>query len=98
MSTQPLNVEMFSDKLDHEFVVEEDDVPAIRLRLREAKATRNVSNAPRAPFSLLFTSEGDLVLPQRMYALRHPVLGLHVIFLVPIAKAGGEVTYEAIFN
>jgi hypothetical protein len=46
----------------------------------------------------LFTSEGAAVQPQRIYALRHAALGLHQIFLVPIASSQGKVTYQAIFN
>jgi hypothetical protein len=33
-----------------------------------------------------------------MYALRHAVLGLHSIFLVPIAGNNENVTYQAVFN
>jgi hypothetical protein len=59
---------------------------------------RNYARAEREPFSLIFTSGGDTVLPQRMYVLRHPTLGLKSIFLVPIAKGGDTVSYQALFN
>lgn len=93
-----LTLDMFSDKIGEAFLIEEADMPSIALTLTEARALRNFANAPRAPFSLLFTTTGQGVLPQRMYALRHPALGLHSIFLVPIGRDGETVSYEALFN
>jgi hypothetical protein len=98
MTTEFLTIEKFSDKIGQPFVIEEANNPAIELTLAEATAMRNYANAPRTPFSLIFTSRGDFVLPQRMYALRHATLGLQSIFLVPIAKDGDKVSYEAVFN
>lgn len=93
-----LTIDMFSDKVGQVFLVEQPDVPVIELTLTEATAIRNYASAARAPFSLFFTSQGDAVLPQRMYVLRHTVLGLLSIFLVPIAGTKEKVTYQAIFN
>jgi len=98
MTLELLTIDMFSDKVGQAFIVEETGFPALELTLIEAKALRNYSNAAREPFSLLFTSEGAAVQPQRIYALRHAALGLHQIFLVPIAGSQGKVTYQAIFN
>src|SRR5262249_32680407 len=98
MTTELLTIEHFSDKIGQAFVIEETDAPAVELTLTEAKPLRNFANAPRAPFSLVFTSRGDFVLAQRMYPLRHPALGLQSIFLVPIGRNGEEVSYEAVFN
>jgi hypothetical protein len=81
-------IDMFSDKVGQAFVVDEPDVPAIELTLAEVAPLRNFANAARTPFSLLFTSRGNAVLPQRMYALRHAALGLQWVFLVPIAATG----------
>jgi hypothetical protein len=98
MTLELLTIDMFSDKVGQAFIVEETGFPALELTLIEAKALRSYSNAAREPFSLLFTSEGAAVQPQRIYALRHAVLGLHRIFLVPIAGSQEKVTYQAIFN
>ena len=98
MTTVLLTIEMFSDKIGEAFIVEESDTPAIALTLVEATALRNFANTPRAPFTLLFTSQGSALLPQRMYALRHETLGLQSFFLVPIGKDGDQVTYQAVFN
>jgi len=98
MTIELLTIDMFSDKTGQAFVIEEANSPPTALTLTEVKALRNFANAPRAPFSLLFTSQGDFVLPQRMYALQHTALGLQSIFLVPIGKDGDKVSYEAVFN
>ena len=98
MPVELLTLEMFSDKVGQAFLIDEADVPAIELILAEAKALRNYAKAEREPFSLIFTSQGDFVLPQRMYGLRHASLGLQSIFLVPIAKNGDTASYQALFN
>jgi hypothetical protein len=98
MSLELSTVDMYRDKIGQAFLVEETDVPAIALTLAEAKTLPNYAGAPRTPFSLVFTAPGDVVLPQRMYALRHAALGLQTIFLVPIGRDGGTMNYEAIFN
>jgi hypothetical protein len=98
MAVVLLTIDTFGDKVGQAFVVEEPDIPAIELTLTEVNALRNFADAPRAPFSLLFTSQGSAVMPQRMYALRHKALGLQSFFLVPIAGTKEKVTYQAIFN
>lgn len=98
MSDELLTFETFSDKVDQAFVLDEAGAPPIELKLIEAKLVKNYLNAARAPFSLLFTTQGDLVLPQRQYRLRNAALGTLTIFIVPIGKSGDTVTYQAIFN
>ena len=98
MPDELLTIELFNDKVGQTFALDEADAPAIPLTLTEAKPLRNYANAKREPFSLLFTSQGDFVLPQRMYGLRHEVLGPLSIFLVPLSHQGGVTTYQAIFN
>jgi hypothetical protein len=98
MPDEILTIELFNDKVGQTFALDEADAPAIPLTLIEAKALRNYANAKREPFSLLFTSQGDFVLPQRIYGLRHDVLGPLSIFLVPLSHEGDISTYQAIFN
>jgi hypothetical protein len=98
MTTDFLTIDLFSDKVGQRFVVEESDVPAVELTLTEAKAITNYANAARAPFSLLFTTQGVGVLLQRMCTLRNAALGPQAFFLVPIGKKDETVTYQAIFN
>ena len=61
MAVALLTIDTFSDKVGQAFVVEEPDLPAIELTLTEVTALRNFANAPRVPFSLLFTSQGSAV-------------------------------------
>jgi hypothetical protein len=98
MPDEVLTIEQFNDKVGQTFALDEADAPAIPLTLTEAKPLRNYANAKREPFSLLFTSQGDFVLPQRIYGLRHDVLGPVSIFLVPLNHQDGITTYQAIFN
>jgi hypothetical protein len=98
VTTELLTIDMFSDKIGQAFILEDADTPAIAMTLTEVTALRNYANAQREPFSLLFTTEGKPVLPQRTYDLRHAALGLRSFFLVPIGKDGDQVTYQTIFN
>jgi hypothetical protein len=98
LSTELLTIDVFRDKVGQAFVLEEADMPAIEVTLIEATELRNYADAPRMPFSLLFTTKGDFVLPQQAYALRHVALGLQTIFLVPVGREGEITTYQAIFN
>jgi len=98
MTADLQTIDMFSDKVGQVFVVEEPDVPAIEMTLTEVTALPNHAKAVREPFSLIFTGQGGLVLPQRMYYLRHAALGRQWMFLVPIAGTKEKVTYQAIFN
>ena len=50
--------------------------------------------AARAPFSLLFTTTGDFILPQRIYRLHNEALGTLTIVIVPVAKTGDTVTFR----
>lgn len=50
------------------------------------------------PFSLVFLGPLAPALPQRTWALEHPALGAHEIFLVPLGPEGGRMRYEAVFN
>ena len=98
MPEELLHFESFSDKIDQVFVLDEPGAPPIELKLIEAKPVKNYLNAARAPFSLLFSTQGNFILPQRLYQLRHEALGTLTIFIVPIGRTGDTVTYQAIFN
>jgi hypothetical protein len=52
----------------------------------------------RAPFSLLFRTASQVVLPQKLYGLRNASLGRLEIFLVPVARDREGVLYQAVFN
>ena len=98
MTTDRLTRELFSDKTGQLWVLDEADAPPIELTLTEVEPLRNYAKLEREPFSLSFTAKGDLMLSQRLYALRHSTLGQMTIFLVPIARQGDTTTYQAVFN
>ena len=52
----------------------------------------------REPFSLIFRSSSQVVLPQRMYPLAHAAMGQFDIFMVPIGRDARGVVYQAIYN
>jgi hypothetical protein len=49
-------------------------------------------------FSLLFAAPADTRLPQAIYPVTHPSLGVMEIFLVPIGPLSGGTGYQAIFT
>jgi hypothetical protein len=55
-------------------------------------------NAMRAPFSLIFKSNIQHVLPQNTYRLRDPNKGEVDMFLVPLGRDAQGVTYQAVYN
>ena len=98
MTLELPTIELFNDKVGQVFTVETAGFPPVELTLTEAKPIKNYAKAAREPFSLIFTSKGVGVLPQRIYDLRNEALGLRPIFLVPIGVQGDVATYQAIFN
>lgn len=52
----------------------------------------------RSPFSLMFRSGSQIVLPQKMYKLKNATLGSLEMFLVPVARDKDGIVYQAIFN
>lgn len=52
----------------------------------------------RTPFSLMFHGPLEFGLPQRMYPLQHPALGVLEIFIVPLGPDGRGMQYQAVFT
>jgi hypothetical protein len=52
----------------------------------------------RQPFSLIFRSGVQNVLPQRIYQLKNAASGMQDVFLAPIGRDASGVIYEAVFN
>ncbi len=72
----------------------------VELTLTEAtrQVVRPYPGMIREPFSLIFRSSSQVVLPQRMYPLRHELMGKLDIFIVPIARDVRGVVYQAVFS
>jgi hypothetical protein len=98
MADRQLTIEVFSDKVGQTWTIDEPQAPPIELTLIEAQPLRNYAKLAREPFSLLFTTRGDFVLPQRIYGLRHAALGAMELFLVPVGREGDVTTYQSVFN
>jgi len=98
MADRQLTIDLFNDKVSQVWTIDEPEAPPIELTLIEVTPLRNYAKLEREPFSLIFTTRGDFVLPQRMYGLRHATLGTMVLFLVPIGREGDVTTYQSLFN
>lgn len=98
ISLATVTAEDFSPHQDSVFLLEREEGCAAPLRLAEARALKVHRDGRRPPFALLFAGTPGEVLPQGIYRLSHPVLGVLDIFLVPIGATAEETRYEAIFN
>ena len=49
-------------------------------------------------FSLLFVAPAGAFLPQAIYPVQHPALGIMEIFLVPVGPVPGGNGYHAVFT
>jgi len=78
---------------DFEMLASEGTVP---LKLVKADAV-GASGRDGGAFSLLFAAPAGTALPQAIYPVKHPSLGMIEIFLVPIGPVPGGNGYQAIF-
>jgi uncharacterized protein DUF6916 len=86
------------------FTVELPDGRATSLRLRDVQIydvhqPKNVRHAPkRKPFSMFFSGDPSVVLPQQIYKLSSDASTFEQLFLVPIGRDESATHYEAIFT
>jgi hypothetical protein len=94
-----LTLESFSPHVNSTFGVAAPDATA-ELTLTEANSlpARGLPARSRDPFELMFRSATQDVLPQRIYPFRHPVMGDFEMFIVPVSRDAGGVTYQAVFS
>ena len=98
-------LETFRPHLGEAFWIEVSPTHTLETRLVAAdglgEATRSPGGQPateRRPFSIVFQGPGDVVLPQRIYRVRHDVIGTFDLFLVPIGRDAAGMRYEAVFT
>lgn len=98
--TNELVFEDFKDRVGGQFTPCDGDVPAIELTLAEATLLpeRYARQGVRPPFFLIFHGAEPVILPQRLYRLRHDDMGEITVFLVPVGKDSRGVSYQALFN
>lgn len=88
----------FREHLETDFFVSlGNDADSLRLRLVEVNELRG-GGPRREPFSLIFSGPHDVYLPQQIYTLRHNVMGVLDIFIVPIRPDERGARLQAIFN
>jgi hypothetical protein len=96
---QLLSIQNFAGAANQEFEISMGE-SAMSVTLIEVKPLppRPFPGMAREPFSLLFRSASQIVLPQRQYRLKNAQLGPMDIFLVPIARDTQGIIYQAVFN
>ena len=91
-----LGIGDFTPHLDADFDVQ-TAAGAVPLRLARVDPAGN-SGRPGGAFSLIFVAPKAPWLPQGIYPVTHPVLGVMEIFLVPVGPASGGNGYQAVFT
>ncbi|MGY3441079.1 MULTISPECIES: DUF6916 family protein [unclassified Bradyrhizobium] len=91
-----LQIDDFTPHQDMEFEMQAADRVVV-LKLAKVEPAGN-SGRPGGAFSLLFAGPKGAWLPQAIYAVRHPALGVIEMFLVPIGPLADGNGYQAIFT
>jgi hypothetical protein len=89
-------VETFTPHLHTTFDVEVE--PGASLPLELVEVERGPAHPRALMFWLLFRGPGAPQLSQRIYHLRHPVLGGLDLFLVPVGNDPQGTNYQVVFN
>ena len=89
-----LSIDDFTPHQDAEFEMQTAD-QVVALRLAKAEHAGN-SGRPGGAFSPLFAAPKGPWLPQAIYPVRHPALGVMEIFLVPVGPVADGNGYQAI--
>jgi hypothetical protein len=86
----------FEPRIEETFCI---PTPAGEVQLRLVEV-RKLGQAHRqgSAFSLTFRSPPGPFLPQAIYPLQHPALGVLELFLVPLGPKDGGNSYEAVFT
>ncbi|MGY3486616.1 hypothetical protein ACVW1C_004499 [Bradyrhizobium sp. USDA 4011] len=91
-----LHIDDFRPHQDAEFEMQTAE-GVLALKLAKVEPAGN-SGRPGGAFSLLFARPKGAWLPQAIYPVRHPALGVIEIFLVPIGPLGDGNGYQAVFT
>lgn len=91
-----LTREMFKENLNTRFWLLEEGIEPYAMDLVEL--VDGHSTARQEQFSLRFRGDRAKIFPQRIYAMKHDVIGEFELFLVPIGRDESGTFYEAVFN
>ncbi|QOZ14191.1 hypothetical protein XI02_03210 [Bradyrhizobium sp. CCBAU 21365] len=92
-----LHIDDFTPHQDAEFEMQAERDRVVQLKLAKVEPAGN-SGRPGGAFSLLFTGPKGAWLPQAIYPVRHPALGVMDIFLVPVGPLADGNGYQAVFT
>lgn len=98
MSADPFTLARFAPLVGSGFTLWLDDETQLPARLVEARRGGAAAPGGRQPFSLTFEAPPEPALPQHIYRLQHPQLEALDLFLVPVARTGTGLHYEAVFG
>lgn len=97
--TGRLTLATFREALESTFTLQATAETTVELVLVKAVGRRTASGGEDgSSFSIVFRGPSTPMLPQRMYALRHPALGGFDLFIVPVGHDQTGLLYEAVFN
>jgi hypothetical protein len=86
----------FEPHVGHTFTIEMNG-KQLELKLAEVESVGAAVREGGA-FSLMFLSASGPFLPQGIYPVRHPVLGILEVFVVPLGPKDGGNSYQVIFT
>ena len=95
---EKLTKETFEPAAGSVFALQLGEGQTVPLELSAVRGNGLQGMATREQFALHFRGPSAPVLAQRIYRLEHPDLGALEIFLVPIQRDAGGMTYEAVFT
>ena len=97
-----LTYAVFEPLLNHTFLVHYGNNEILTVTLAEAKPWGPTPETPEQeeirPFSLIFQSTIRQHLPQWTFRVENEQIGVHEIFLVPLAPNAIGIQYQAVFN
>lgn len=99
MSVADLVCDDFAAHVGSVFALVGQEGTTLPLTLVEAKpACGDPRGGGRAPFSLLFRSSVQQVVPQGLYRFEHDAMGTIDLGITPVARTADGIDYEAAFN
>lgn len=93
-----LTKESFEPRKGEAFTLRAEGAADLDLELAGVQGTGLRGRAEREQFSVHFHGPSEPLLPQGTYRLENAEMGALELFLVPIARDGRGVTYEAVFT
>lgn len=94
-----LTSETFAPHLGDSFELAPPHGDPITVELTSCEADQSWSDPDtRAPFSLIFHSSADVIVPQQICTLRHPTVGDLELFVVPIGPDTRGFRYQVVFS